>query len=1067
MAMFLEFFVSRYLGKLAEFVEGEACKVLGAKKEIEKLQRRLATIQPYLEDAEKKRHEDATVKSWVMRMKDVMYDADDVIDLCMFGGGKLLEARTSASSSSSGVCFPFHLLSSSFTCIRYRHQVSSRIKELNDRFREITEDSLIISTLVKSDQGGSSSQSQDNMLRSRETHSLEVKSDIVGTQIEDATQNLINKIMQNDKSKCQIFGIVGMGGIGKTTLARKIFNDERIKNKFPKRIWLYVSKNYVEIDLLNKIIRSAGGNVKGGESKEQLVEQLVSLVSQDFFVVLDDVWGTDVWEKLLRDPMISGVASGRIVVTSRYEDVVKRMGNRHIHHVDRMDNESGWALLCKIVFREEEDPEIGRLKEIGKKIVEKCDGLPLAIKAVGGVLRSKETSQAEWKKVVESDWWHMKQMEEEVPRALYLSYEDLPYHLKPCFLYCALYPLGQSQQLARLWVAEGFIAEQGKRLMEDIALDCYRELIQRNLLQLHPYSADQEISVMHDLLRSLGQSLVQGESICIIDDETLKMNSSMKKIRRLSMSTTRQILTLPNEVMKQSDRLRTLLLFNSHQTKTVEDDVLKRLRHLRVLDLAYTSIETIPDTIGKLIHLRYLSLARTKIHEIPETIGRLANLQMLLVEVCQQLHVLPKAIIRLHNLRCLALSGAPLTHIPKGIGRLKNLNTLTGFVVGHDESRSKPDEEWCDLEELHSLSKMRYLSIHQLHRAPINGVSVLTNMPMLMELTLGWPMSVDPRSSEDQIQRAEKIFDQLSPPSSLQKLRIDEFPGRRFPSWMMSKTTPTGDSLPNLKFLRIWNLPSCVELPPVSRFPQLKRFDVNRAKAIKTIGPEFLGLGEAGGAPTCRKLERLQFEDMPNWEEWVEEKVDGDDGGRALRPRPLPNLKSCRLENCPKLRALPDVLRHAPNLERLVIRNNHFMREIDDLPSLADVLEFTNMKMLERISNLPSLGWLKILVCPQLKFVENLNMLQHLLLQCPPEAEQLPMWLADLIEQHRSAPSARRSFKKFELYCGLPLLSSCLKGEPNWHIIQQIPEVRIQTFDGRNFLYAKDHDIYETNVGSE
>ncbi|URE40552.1 Disease resistance protein [Musa troglodytarum] len=161
MAMFLEFFVPTYLEKLAEFVEREACKVLGAKKEIKKVQSRLARIQPYLEDAEKKRHENEAIKGWVMGMKDLMYDADDVIELCMFEGGKLLGARTSASSS--GVRFRFPLLSSCITCIIYCYEVSSRIKEINDRFREITEDSRIISTLVKSDQG-SSFQFQDNML---------------------------------------------------------------------------------------------------------------------------------------------------------------------------------------------------------------------------------------------------------------------------------------------------------------------------------------------------------------------------------------------------------------------------------------------------------------------------------------------------------------------------------------------------------------------------------------------------------------------------------------------------------------------------------------------------------------------------------------------------------------------------------------------------------------------------------------------------------------------------------------------------------------------------------------
>uniref|UniRef100_A0A804L563 Uncharacterized protein n=1 Tax=Musa acuminata subsp. malaccensis TaxID=214687 RepID=A0A804L563_MUSAM len=1031
MAMILNFFVTRYIGEIADFVEREVCEVLGVKKEIETLHRRLETIKVYLQDADRKRHDSAAIDAWVRKLKDVMCDADDVMDLCMMEGGRLLEAPRSASAVSS----PLRFVSSCFRCAKYRHEIAGRIRALDDRLKKMAEDNAIISTLQLTIQVP-----QIYETVSHATSHLEVKGDIVGAQIEIAAENLIGRILEEDQQKCRVFGIVGMGGIGKTTLARKIFNDERIKDNFPIRKWLYVPKNYSDTDLLKELIRcvaerSEGGEPKAetfkGKSRAELEPKLASLLTSNFFLVLDDVWSANVWTDLLRRPIITGEASSTILVTTRTVNVAKIMKCRYTHPVEKMDEESGWKLLRKIVFEAGEEAEIAGLEDTGTRIVEMCDGLPLAIKAMGGVLSPKEKTKAEWENVLRSDAWSMNSTDKELPRALHLSYEDFPPHLKQCFLYCSLYPEKSDlyyKEIVRLWVAEGLILKQGDRLVEDIAEEYYRELVCRSLLQVNPSYADHSYFSMHDLYRTLGANLMQEEGISIVHGRTFTTNTNTK-IRRLSVSKMGHRLELPDEVMRHKC-LRTLILADSFNTLTIEENLLRSLPHLRVLDLSNTSIEGIPDFIGDLLHLRYLNLNGTSVQEIPESIGRLANLQTLNVSECESLRKLPMAITRLHNLRCLHMEQTPLTHIPKGIRKLDKVNNLQGFVVGHEDP-TKPGQG-CALEELQSLCKLSCLSISSLERA-VAGASVLAEKPFLKELTLDNTRVEGATWSEEQIQGAEKICNELSPPSSLRDLALEQFPALRLP--VVHGAAPLG-TLPKLKFLNI-----------------------SGAKALKTIGPEFVGHSSLA----FPKLETLQFINMPKWEEWS--LGWAEEAGNGTQPKLLPNLKNCLLKDCPKLKALPQGLSYATNLKGLSLRQTYELREITNLP-LADKLEVTNNMMLSRISDLSAVKYLKVYYdCPSLENVENLHSLRHLFVKCPPTMTHLPPWLSGLVDERQSAPAAQWSFSKFELQCNLVLLKSCLRGHQNWHIIQRIPNVKIQTFSGNEYIrYVKDTDMYDTNV---
>ncbi|KAK8934315.1 putative disease resistance protein [Platanthera zijinensis] len=1045
MAMILDAFVGKFTDALSSYVKEEVIMVLGVKDELQKLQQRMAGIQSLLNDAEKRKFDDSSVENWLAELKDVMYDADDIIDLCRIEGAQLLADQNHASKPSPACCG----MSSPFPCfqsIPLRHAIGNRVKELNDRLGKIYENRK----MFKFERTFTKQETQITLVNSRQTSSL-LDEFVVGREVEFAANGLAELLLtEKVQEKCRLFAVTGMGGIGKTTLAAKIFNHSKIQTDFQLKIWVCISQTYSEIELLQQVIRGAKGSYGNANTKPEL--QIIlrdSVVSgKSLFLVLDDVWRADVWVDLLRVPLQSTKTNVRILVTTRYEDVAREMEAARIHPVLHLSIESSWDMLRMRIFPDRQEELVNGLKQIGLQIVERCGGLPLAIKAIASVLARKDPTRKEWEKVLRDDAWSTTKLPEELRGALYLSFTDLPSHLKQCFLYCSLHPEDAElsrRALSRLWVAEGFVAEQKDSLMEDLAEDYFNELVRRNLLIPDPYNPLGDTSKMHDLFRSLALFLSKDESFC--GEEGVKNSSTtLTKLRRLSVAGKEAAAEILDSVAEQG-ALRTLLA--SHANLTLNEERLRRLSHLRVLHIKKTHIETLPGSIGNLVHLRYLDLDGTHITAIPESIERLTNLQFLNIRACRYLKKLPNGITGLHNLRRLGLYNTPLIFIPKGIGKLQQLNDLSGFVVSNDNLSSK-------LEELNSLKQIRMLSICGLERAQ-SGAMILRELPQLSDLKLfftEFDSESEPRMEEQNT--VEKLLDELIPPRSLEELKIKGFFGRRFPTWMTLSTFEA--CTPFLTRLELIDITSCTQLPPLGQLPELKLLTIENASAVKKIGEEFLGGGEnAATLIAFPKLEILQIIDMPELEEWCfGERLEQNE---ATRFKLMSCLRELSIMDTPLLKQLPQGLKYTA-MKSLQIQGARSLRELGNLPSQTEELHISNNKNLLKICHLPALRLLDIKDCKALSSVERLDVLQQLTyFDYITQRQSLPEWLLNLLQNQTFYDFL------FQLLCSEEVLHACLKGGSHWDVIQNIPRVIAYALTGNGyFRYSKKPLIYDTNV---
>ena len=612
------------------------------------------------------------------------------------------------------------------------------------------------------------------------------------------------------------------------------------------------------------------------------------------------------------------------------------------------------------------------MTSISKKIVEKCDGLPLAAKVLGGLLRSKQRDD-EWEDVLNRKMWSLSDTTEcGIIPALRLSYHHLPAQLKRCFVYCAIFPQDyefKETELVLLWMVEGLIRLQpseGDKQMEDLGAEYFRELVSRSFLMQSENGESQ--FVMHDLISDLAKS-VAGQLFLHLEDklEPNKKYINLKDTRHVSYNHCFREIFKKFDPLEEAEKLRSFIalpVYLKHNfyrqcwlTSKVSCYLLPKLRYLRVLSMSGYTMKELPNSIGELKHLRYLNLSKTSIERLPETICELYNLQALILCGCDSLTTLPVSIINLVGLRHLDISYTrKLEQMPPHIGNLVNLQTLSKFMVEKGNSSSR-------IIELKKLSNIRgTLSILGLHNVVNAQDAMDVNLKKLKieELTLEWGSDIDdPQTQGNEMQ----VLKYLQPPSNLKKLAISFYVGGTFPSWIQNP------SFSQMVQLYLKDCRNCAVLPSLGQLSSLKNLCIEGMSGIRIIGVEFYGQSVV----SFQSLECLTFSDMVEWGDWccpssVDEELSLFPHLRQLIVRRCPKLVGklpsslsflvkLKIEECPKLICpLPQV----QFLEELKLRacNEVVLGRIGfDFKSLA-TLEIADCKEVRRLG-LENLGGLK------------------------------------------------------------------------------------------------------------
>ncbi|XP_058114368.1 putative disease resistance RPP13-like protein 3 [Magnolia sinica] len=670
----VESIVKLLLQKLADPILQEAIFLYGVGDQVEWLEAEFKRMQCFLEDADAKQEGDRRVKGWVGDVRDVAYDAEDVIDTILF---KVANLRRTGIKRYACI----------FNELKPRHEVGSKIERIKAKIRAISE-SRSTYGIENIGQGAGTSSSGLSLQEWRLTSPLSQETDFVG--FEKELEMLVAQLTEGELRRC-VVSVVGMGGLGKTTLTKKLYNANTVKKHFHTHAWISVSQEYSARDLLRTITKRC---MVLSKEELELVEKMDVVDLRDkvseylkekrYLMVLDDLWTKEAWNHL-KDAFPDVNNGSRVMLTTRNKGVALFADPRSQPHELRfLTNEESWDLFCKKTFLGQDGGCPQDLEKRGREIVEKCHGLPLAIAVIGGLLSGKE--EREWENIRKSISWQFVEGEVQISSILSLSYKDLPYYLKPCFLYLGNFPEDhefKAKELIRLWAAEGFLKEKGELTLEEVGEDYLMQLVQRSMVQLIRRNSSRGIKScrIHDLLRDLSISEAKESKFLEVQGDNGNAPPA-SRVRRLAIH-----LNDPRKLkIKQpsTPHLRSMLIY-AQGSALLEEEQSKFLiggfELLRVLYLDGVEIRELPKQIGELIHLRYLRCTKTKLKTLPSSIGNLINLQTLLVESRNRVEV-PETIGKMHQLRHLQFrEWGEIGGHPR-LDKISNLQTLSGVNAG-------------------------------------------------------------------------------------------------------------------------------------------------------------------------------------------------------------------------------------------------------------------------------------------------------------------------------------------------------------------------------------------------
>ncbi|KAG6469758.1 hypothetical protein ZIOFF_070689 [Zingiber officinale] len=917
--------IDKLIDKVSTYVQDQYYWKANLQEELQNLKRLLPQIQAVVGYAEDKltmyeSHNPALIK-WLWQFRDDIDEAEEVLDELEY---RELEKKYDGDKSRlSTIIDPYFRAAKRF--LKSDDDVLERLRTCLENLKTSASDVEKFRALVTPTSGigtGQMQQEQESLTLSNQSRITSCLPELSFKGREEEKGKIIQYLL-GEESEIQTsqnvhcLPLVAMGGMGKTALAQQVFDhfENEKKEHFDIKIWVCDSLPDLNAsNLMKKILECLTDQSESGPLERIPVKLKEKLHSKRFLLVLDDAWDDKnqrEWEKL-RAPLLHGQKGSWIILTTRLESVAKMVskvikgGTMKPMTLQGLPKDECRSLLYEHAFVDQDPNEFPLLKKIGEEIVEKLHGVPLLAKSIGGALNNKLEAD-HWTSISGSELWKMPQdlnNYEFIP-ALTLSFKMLSPRLKRCFSYCSIFPQDykfEKQKLVYMWVAAGLIyldgSEEGSD--EDIANYCFDILCNKSFFDVHtdnwsafqegitPYGLEAIYYTMHDMLNGLSRHVSRYECCRIVHD-TPSYICDYNAIRHISISITSidaQLGDLANMVCKFK-HLRTLRIEKYYDNSQKLDDFIrdacKSPRRIRVLIIESNQcLESISD----FVKLRFLEISS----QLPSlSICKFYFLQVLIGYNA----ILAKDTSKLTNLRHLYRVPYNVLFSVAKVGKLTSLQELY-FNVGTEPGYRI--DELMNMNNLCELSISNLSNVHNLEEA--NNVN-LVSKSYLTSLKLNWKKAYWYESDQDEASSnighdQQEVLAALQPPSTIRKLIITKYKGGRPAPWMNPR------SLSRLESLELYGCTNLEELPPLWKLPCLKLIKLIDMKAIRSLGCH-------SSDPMERQfpvLEELEFRDLPLLEEW-----NGADDYQWFPP-----LKRFKIENCPKLKKIPDLPLSIKNL---------------------------------------------------------------------------------------------------------------------------------------------------------